>query len=191
MMPGASSLPARAAQGDQPARAANVDGGSIVANNIITDFGLGQTRWIWGEENNGRSIRFDHGQVPENPPLTDVIIQGNLVYDIGRDTVIRRETLKSSPDTATPSWSNPAPSAPRTAFLEQPVPPRDPRDLEYWLQALKVATANAMAGGSFSRGPTIRVYVIRGMCKSLWISSLQSRAVGLTRISLTSTFAGC
>lgn len=89
MMPGASSLPARAAQGDQPARAANVDGGSIIANNIITDFGLGQTRWIWGEENNGCPIRFDHGQVPENPPLTDVIIQGNLVYDTGRDTVIK------------------------------------------------------------------------------------------------------
>ncbi|SIO32106.1 Right handed beta helix region [Singulisphaera sp. GP187] len=89
MMPGASSLPSRAAQGDQPARAANVDGGSIIANNIITDFGLGQTRWIWGEESAGCPIRFDHGQVPENPPLADVIIQGNLVYNTGRDTLIK------------------------------------------------------------------------------------------------------
>ncbi|MDG3007536.1 hypothetical protein [Paludisphaera mucosa] len=89
MMPGAASLPSRAAEGDRPARAANVDGGSIIANNIITDFGLGQTRWIWGDESGGCPFRFDHGQVPENPPLTDVIIQGNLVYDTGRDTLIR------------------------------------------------------------------------------------------------------
>ena len=89
MMPGAASLPARAAQGDRPARAANVDGGSIIANNIITDFGLGQTRWIWGDESGGCPIRFDHAQVPENPPLTDVIIQGNMVYDTGRETVIK------------------------------------------------------------------------------------------------------
>jgi len=55
----------------------------------VTDFGLGQTRWIWGEESAGCPIRFDHGQVPENPPLTEVIIQGNLVYDTGRDTLIK------------------------------------------------------------------------------------------------------
>lgn len=89
MMPGAASLPSQAAQGNKPARPANVDGGSIIANNVITDFGLGQTRWIWGDENLGCPIRFDHAQVPENPPLTDVIIQGNLVYDTGRDTLIQ------------------------------------------------------------------------------------------------------
>ena len=89
MMPGASSHPARAPQDGRPARAANVDGGSIIANNVITDFGLGQTRWIWGDEGGGSPIRFDHGQVPENPPLSDVIIQGNLVYDTGRDALIK------------------------------------------------------------------------------------------------------
>lgn len=89
MMPGASSLPALAEGSGRPARAANVDGGSIIANNIISDFGLGQTRWIWGEENLGCPIRFDHGQVPENPPLADVIIQGNIVYDTGRDALLK------------------------------------------------------------------------------------------------------
>lgn len=89
MMPGAASLPARAAEGEKPARPANVDGGSIISDNIISDFGLGQTRWIWGDEAGGCPIRFDHAQVPENPPLSDVIIRGNVVYDTGRDTLIR------------------------------------------------------------------------------------------------------
>jgi hypothetical protein len=33
-------------------------------------------------------LRFERGQKPENPPLTDVIIQGNVIYDTGRDQVI-------------------------------------------------------------------------------------------------------
>jgi hypothetical protein len=89
MMPGAASHPARAARGDVAARPANVDGGSVIAHNIITDFGLGRTRWIWGEEGVGCPIRFDRGQVPENPPLADVLVQGNVVYDTGRDGLIR------------------------------------------------------------------------------------------------------
>lgn len=89
MMPGAASLPARAAEGDKPARPANVDGGSIISDNIISDFGLGQTNWIWGSEVTGCPLRFDHAQVPENPPLADVIIRGNVVYDTGRDALIR------------------------------------------------------------------------------------------------------
>ncbi|AMV35956.1 hypothetical protein VT85_00830 [Planctomyces sp. SH-PL62] len=89
MMPGAASLPARAAEGDRPARAANVDGGSIISGNIITDFGLGLTRWIWGDEAGGCPIRFDHAQVPENPPLADVIVTGNVVYDTGHDAILK------------------------------------------------------------------------------------------------------
>ncbi len=86
MMPGAASLPGRPARADTAARPANVDGGSIIANNIITDFGLGQTRWIWGDDFLGCPIRFDHGQLSENPPLADVIIQGNLVDNSGRES---------------------------------------------------------------------------------------------------------
>ncbi|TLD71831.1 hypothetical protein FEM03_05430 [Phragmitibacter flavus] len=70
LMPGAGS------------NAGNFDGGSIIANNIISDFGHGDASWIWGEERS--PFKFDTGQQPDDPPLTDVIIQGNLVHAIGK-----------------------------------------------------------------------------------------------------------
>jgi hypothetical protein len=82
MMPGASSHAGSPALPHQEAVAPNVDGGSIIANNIISDFGYGHAHWIWG--NDGIPIRFDTGQKPENPPLADVVVQGNVVYDTGR-----------------------------------------------------------------------------------------------------------
>ena len=69
LMPGAAAHPN------------NTDGGSIVANNIISDFGHGDANWIWG--NDRAPIRFDTGQQPDDPPLTDVIVQGNMVQCIG------------------------------------------------------------------------------------------------------------
>jgi hypothetical protein len=80
LMPGAAS---HAASADQKA---NGDGGSIIANNIISEFGYGRAAWIWGG-GNCCPIRLDNGQKPENPPLADVIVQGNVVYDSGRDEV--------------------------------------------------------------------------------------------------------
>lgn len=71
LMPGAAS------------HAGNEDGGSIIANNIISNFGCGHAQWIWG--GNGAPLRFSRGQKPENPPLTDVIIQGNIVYGSGAE----------------------------------------------------------------------------------------------------------
>ncbi len=59
----------------------NTDGGSIIANNIISDFGHGDAHWIWGNEHS--PIRFDHGQERDDPPLSDVIIQGNLLHSTG------------------------------------------------------------------------------------------------------------
>jgi hypothetical protein len=86
LMPGAAShVAAPGRDGGKPV-AANVDGGSIIANNIISDFGYGNARWIWGD--NGAPFRFFRGQKPANPPLTDVIIQGNIVYDTGRDQIL-------------------------------------------------------------------------------------------------------
>jgi len=82
MMPGASSHAGSPALPHQEAVSANVDGGSIIANNIISDFGYGHAHWIWGD--NGIPIKFDRGQKPENPPLADVVVQGNVVYDTGR-----------------------------------------------------------------------------------------------------------
>jgi hypothetical protein len=80
LMPGAASHAADP-QRKQPA---NTDGGSIIAHNIISDFGYGHAHWIWNG-GNCYPIRLDGGQKPDNPPLADVLIDGNLVYDTGRD----------------------------------------------------------------------------------------------------------
>jgi Right handed beta helix region len=86
LMPGvASHAAAPGVAGGRPVEA-NVDGGSIIANNIISDFGYGHAHWVWGDGH--APIRFDSGQKPDDPPLTDVVVQGNIVYDTGRDGVI-------------------------------------------------------------------------------------------------------
>lgn len=64
------------------ANAENFDGGSIVSNNIISDFGHGDAHWIWGDERS--PFKFDNGQQPDDPPLTDVVVQGNMVHCIGK-----------------------------------------------------------------------------------------------------------
>lgn len=63
------------------AHATNTDGGSIIANNIISDFGHGHAHWIWGDERS--PFKFDTGQQPDDPPLADVVVQGNVVHAIG------------------------------------------------------------------------------------------------------------
>jgi hypothetical protein len=57
----------------------NTDGGSIVVNNIISDFGHGDASWMWG--NDRSALRFDSGQEADDPPLTDVLIHGNLIHN--------------------------------------------------------------------------------------------------------------
>ena len=64
------------------ANAENFDGGSIIANNIISDFGHGDAHWIWGDERS--PFKFDTGQQPDDPPLADVMITGNVVHSIGK-----------------------------------------------------------------------------------------------------------
>jgi len=80
LMPGAASHAASPQQGQK----ANADGGSIIAHNIISEFGYGRSHWIWSGDN-CFPIRFDSGQKPDNPPLTDVIVDGNMIFDSGRD----------------------------------------------------------------------------------------------------------
>lgn len=63
------------------AHAENADGGSIIANNIISDFGHGDAHWIWGAERS--PFKFDTGQQPDDPPLTDVIVIGNMIQSVG------------------------------------------------------------------------------------------------------------
>lgn len=62
-------------------RTENTDGGSIIANNIVSDFGHGDAHWIWGDERS--PFRFDHGQEADDPPLSDVIIQANMLHTVG------------------------------------------------------------------------------------------------------------
>jgi hypothetical protein len=83
LMPGAASHAAQPGQEAQLAVQDNGDGGSIIAHNIISQFGYGHAHWIWGSD--GTPLRFDAGQQPDDPPLSEVIVQGNLVYDTGRD----------------------------------------------------------------------------------------------------------
>jgi nitrous oxidase accessory protein NosD len=64
------------------ANAENADGGSIISNNIISDFGHGDAHWIWGDERS--PFKFDTGQQPDDPPLTDVIVSGNVIHSIGK-----------------------------------------------------------------------------------------------------------
>lgn len=59
----------------------NTDGGSIISGNIISDFGQGDAQWIWGSER--APIRFDRGQHPDDPSLSEVLIQGNLIHSVG------------------------------------------------------------------------------------------------------------
>ena len=61
----------------------NVDGGIVITGNIIADYGYGHEYWNWG---GSYAIALYDGQLAENPPLRDVVIQGNVVYDPGRDT---------------------------------------------------------------------------------------------------------
>lgn len=95
MMPGAASYPAsKGEKGGKNAAGANEDGASIIANNIISDFGYGDSHWIWGNKHS--PFKFDSGQKPENPPLRDVIVQGNIVYGGGRNQNGRDEPAQST-----------------------------------------------------------------------------------------------
>lgn len=75
LMPGAAAHPAANGKPE------NSDGGSIIANNIISDFGHGEARWMWGPERS--PFKFDSGQDADDPPLDSVLIQGNLVHNSG------------------------------------------------------------------------------------------------------------
>lgn len=77
LMPGAAAHPG---QPDRP-ETANSDGGSVISANIISDFGHGDAHWIWGVQRS--PFKFDTGQQDDDPPLTDVIIQGNLLHCVG------------------------------------------------------------------------------------------------------------
>lgn len=87
MMPGTASHPAEAAAEGKPARGANFTRGNIIANNIFSDFGFGHEYFNWKDHKTG-VISLESGQLPENPVMSDILIQGNVVYDTGKDQVL-------------------------------------------------------------------------------------------------------
>ena len=79
------------------ANAENFDGGSIISNNIISDFGHGDAHWIWGAERS--PFKFDTGQQADDPPLTDVIVTGNIVHSIGKPRYQYAVIIAGGPNT--------------------------------------------------------------------------------------------
>ncbi len=83
--PGAASHGVIPATDDAPEKPENDDGGPVIANNIITEYGYGNEYWNWGgasqDQSGSYAIAFYDGQLPENRPLSDVIVTGNMVYD--------------------------------------------------------------------------------------------------------------
>jgi len=116
LMPGAASHPAT------DGKPANADGGSLIANNIISDFGHGNAHWIWGSENS--PFKFDHGQEPDDPPLADVIVGGNIVYDSGSPLYKFAVFIAPGPDAPHGLHFSNNLFHPGTAGIsEQPLPP--------------------------------------------------------------------
>ena len=79
------------------ANAENFDGSSIISNNIISDFGHGDAHWIWGDERS--PFKFDTGQQADDPPLTDVIVTGNIVHSIGKPRYQYAVIIAGGPNT--------------------------------------------------------------------------------------------
>lgn len=92
LRPGSASHFASSAEANRPAREANVESGIIVSNNIIADMGYGDEHWrLWNNDPDLSYpvvIKLGYGPLEKNPPMRDVIIEGNIIYDSGRDSVL-------------------------------------------------------------------------------------------------------
>jgi hypothetical protein len=100
--PGAAAHQAIEAGGsDEPAKGANVDGGTVIMGNIISDYGFGDQYWSMDSSRASLyAISLEAGQEPDDPPLRDVVIANNIVYDTGRDKVI----VDGRPQVAAPRY---------------------------------------------------------------------------------------
>lgn len=96
LMSGSGAFPGTPATEDRPAVAANVDGGSLIANNIISQFGYGDSYWMWKDASRA-VFRFDRGQEPSDPPLRDVLVHGNVISNPDPDE--RPGDMKEPADT--------------------------------------------------------------------------------------------
>ncbi len=77
--------------------AENRDGGSLIANNIISDFGHGDAAWVWGQ--NRSPFKFEKGQEADDPPLTDVLVTGNVVHRFGEPRYAYAVIIEGGPNT--------------------------------------------------------------------------------------------
>jgi hypothetical protein len=89
VMPGAATHLPGDASADKPGAEENVDAGTIISNNIFSDFGWGNDYWNWPNPDKGSDwpnvIAVLGGQLAENPPIHNVLVTGNMVYDSARD----------------------------------------------------------------------------------------------------------
>lgn len=77
----------------------NVDGGTVIANNIVSDFGYGDAHWRWGDE---RTVfYFDQNQTPDPPPLRDVTVVGNIISDLQPPVATTQPTTAATTSRAT------------------------------------------------------------------------------------------
>jgi len=79
MQPGTAS---HAAENGRPP---NVTRGNIIANNVFADCGYGRDYHNWKSSDSRNVLQFESGPMPDNPPLGDIVVQGNIIYDPGRD----------------------------------------------------------------------------------------------------------
>lgn len=90
LAPGRASHPAAEAQADRTAEGPNVDAGTVVIGNVISEYGFGDQYWSSGSSPGASLyvISLENGQEADDPPLRDVIIADNIVYNTGRDKMI-------------------------------------------------------------------------------------------------------
>ena len=85
---GASHDAVEASGAGEPAKGPNVDGGAVITGNIISDYGFGDQYWSTGSSPGASLYAISLEDEPDAPPLRDVVIANNVVYDTGRDKVI-------------------------------------------------------------------------------------------------------
>jgi hypothetical protein len=99
--PGTASHPAEAAADGKPAREANADGTIVISANVISDFGRGHEFWNWGGDGPDAAasavIRFDRGQLPTNPPLSNVLVEGNVITTASEELGDNGEVVQPKP----------------------------------------------------------------------------------------------
>jgi parallel beta helix pectate lyase-like protein len=78
MQPGTAS---NTAQSEKPA---NLTTANVIANNIFSDFGHGYEYFNWKGARSG-VIMLDAGPLAENPPLSRIVITGNIVHNTSGD----------------------------------------------------------------------------------------------------------